>query len=583
MVPGRAATDDRDLPAEGGSAEAFFNALAREWLACRLLPLGDGGWDLEVPVAPLAGALRIAVEHRSRAGRHALRLPVRFRGEGGGTERPVAWATAVAAVAEAVAGERGLAPATARRFVERVLESTDTVAAALAARAAKGVEASQPPGFLEAEQALVFGHAWHPAPRSAAELRPERASLLPEFAPAFRLCWAMARPEALAFEDVEGRDAEAFLRELGAPREAGRMAVPMHPWQARHLARQPEFADLMERDAVRLRGDEGGDAWHPTASVRTVYAPGAAWMLKFSLSARVTNSVRTLFPTELARGKDMSRLLRSAIGPLVERLAPGLEILEEPAHFGLRHEGEVLRESLAIVRHNPFGGAAGRNVAMLATLCQPDPLRGCTRLSAVIGEAAAGARMARREAGLKWLGRLVDLLPLPLARLRCHLGLLFGAHGQNALVLLRDGWPIRAFFRDCQGTGHVEGFHTRLAAEVPGLGIAAEAVVPDALGNRLLGYYAVVNGLFGVIAALSRDGLADEDAMFALVRGRLERERTSRPPDPSFFDYLLDSPALAAKGNFLTFLEDVIENQGTREQRAIYHDLPNPLIGGARA
>ena len=71
--------------------------------------------------------------------------------------------------------------------------------------------------------------------------------------------------------------------------------------------------------------------------------------------------------------------------------------------------------------------------------------------------------------------------------------------------------------------------------------------------------------------------LAEEAAMFALVRARLERERSALPPDPSFLDYLLDSPMLAAKGNFLTFLEDVIENQGTREQRAIYHDLPNPL------
>ena len=65
-IADRAATDC-DRLAEQGSAEAFFNALAREWPACRLRPNG-GGWDLEAPVAPLSGALRIAVEHRSRAG-----------------------------------------------------------------------------------------------------------------------------------------------------------------------------------------------------------------------------------------------------------------------------------------------------------------------------------------------------------------------------------------------------------------------------------------------------------------------------------------------------------------------------------
>ena len=33
----------------------------------------------------------------------------------------------------------------------------------------------------------------------------------------------------------------------------------------------------------------------------------------------------------------------------------------------------------------------------------------------------------------------------------------------------------------------------------------------------------------------------------------------------------------------MTFLEDVVENRGTREQRAIYHDLPNPLREEAAA
>lgn len=568
--------------AERGAAEAFFNGLAREWPACRLRPGDGGGWDLETPVAPLSGALRIAVEHRSRAGRHGLRPPVRFRPDGGGAERPVAWTTAVAAVAEALAAERGLAPETARRFVERVLESTDTTEAVLAGRDRRPDAA--PADFLAAERALHLGHSLHPAPRSAAELRPERARFLPGLSPGFRLRWALVRPEALAFEDVAGRQAEALLRDLGAPREAGWMALPMHPWQARLLASLPEVEALRSGGRVRfLDGEAAGGVWHPTASVRSLYCPDAPWMSKCSLGARITNSVRTLFPTELARGKDVSRLLRSAVGPRIAALAPRLSILEEPAHLGLRSGGEVVRESLVILRDNPFRGEAARDCAMLATLCQTDPDTGRTPLSPLVARAAASAGLPPQGAGLAWLGRFVEALPLALARLRCHLGLLFGAHGQNAVIGLRDGWPVRAWFRDCQGTGHVESAHPRLADAVPGIGEAAESIVPDAVGDRLLGYYAVVNGLFGLVAALSRDGLADEDAMFGLLRERFERERASRPPDPSFLDYLLDTPALAAKGNFMTFLEDVVENRGTREQRAIYHDLPNPLREGAAA
>jgi N2-citryl-N6-acetyl-N6-hydroxylysine synthase len=565
--------------AEQGAAEAFFNSLAREWPACRLRPAGGGGdgWDLEMPVPPLSGALRIAVAHRSRAGRHALRLPVRFRPDGGGGERPMAWPTAVAAVTEALAGERGLAPDTARRFVERVLESTDAMAATLSGRV--GADATAAADFLAAERELHLGHALHPAPRSAAELRPERDRFLPGLSPGFPLRWALVRPEALTFEDVEGRPAEALLRDLGAPRETGWVALPMHPWQARLLASSPEVEALRRGGSVRfLDGDAGdGGVWHPTASVRSLYRPDVPWMLKVSLGARITNSVRTLFPTELARGKDVSRLLRSALGPEIAALAPRFGIMEEPAHVGLRSGEAMLRDSLVILRVNPFRGGAARGAAMLATLCQTDPDTGRTPLSPLVAAAGASAGLPLREAGLAWLGGFMDALPLALARLRCHLGLLFGGHAQNAVLVLREGWPARAWFRDCQGTGHVESAHGRLAAVVPGIGEAAEAVVPDTVGDRLLGYYVVVNGLFGLVVALSRDGLADEDAMFGLVRQRFERERASRPPDPSFLDYLLDSPALAAKGNFMTFLEDVIENLGTREQRAVYHDLPNPL------
>ncbi|MBD0270478.1 MAG: IucA/IucC family siderophore biosynthesis protein [Acetobacteraceae bacterium] len=562
--------------AEQGAAEAFFNGLLREWPACRLRPpaRGGGDWDLEAPVAPLSGTLRIAVVHRSRAGRHGLRLPVRFRPDRG-VERPIAWPTAVAAVAEALARERDLAPDTVRRFVERVLESTDTIAAALAARG--GADGGATAGFLAAEQALHLGHSLHPAPRSAAELRPDRDRFLPGLSSGFRLRWVLARRDAFAFEDVYGRPAEALLRGLGAPREPGWTALPMHPWQARILEASPPVEALRSAGSVRFVDDEAPQAWHPTASVRSLYCPDAPWMLKCSLGARITNSVRTLFPSELARGRDVSRLLRSAAGPRIAALAPGFAILEEPAHLGLRSGGEVLRDSLVILRDNPFRGEAARNAAMLATLCQTDPETDRTPLSPLVGEAAASAGLPVRDAGLAWLGRFVDALPLALVRLRCHLGLLFGAHGQNVVLGLRDGWPARAYFRDCQGTGHVESAHPRLADAAPGIGEAAESIVPDAVGDRLLGYYAVVNGLFGLVAALSRDGLADEDAMFGLVRERLENERASRPPDPSFLHYLLDSPALAAKGNFMTFLEDVLENRGTREQRAIYHDLPNPL------
>ena len=42
-----------------------------------------------------------------------------------------------------------------------------------------------------------------------------------------------------------------------------------------------------------------GALFTPTSSVRTVYSAGLSWMLKFSLSVRITNSLRVNHMSEL--------------------------------------------------------------------------------------------------------------------------------------------------------------------------------------------------------------------------------------------------------------------------------------------
>ena len=71
-------------------------------------------------------------------------------------------------------------------------------------------------------------------------------------------------------------------------------------------------------------------------------------------------------------------------------------------------------------------------------------------------------------------------------------GLLFGAHQQNLLITLKDGYPDKVYFRDCQGTGY-----SHVARELLENGSSGEHHVDETLGNRLFTYYLIINSTFG--------------------------------------------------------------------------------------
>ena len=52
--------------------------------------------------------------------------------------------------------------------------------------------------------------------------------------------------------------------------------------------------------------------WKATSSLRTVFTENSPYMLKFSLSLKLTNSVRHLLPKEVDRGLQLYDVVKSA-------------------------------------------------------------------------------------------------------------------------------------------------------------------------------------------------------------------------------------------------------------------------------
>jgi siderophore synthetase component len=72
----------------------------------------------------------------------------------------------------------------------------------------------------------------------------------------------------------------------------------MHPWQADYLLEQDWCQRLAENGSLQDWAKRA--QWLPTSSSRSLYSETNSDMIKFSLSVRLTNSVRTLSVKELS-------------------------------------------------------------------------------------------------------------------------------------------------------------------------------------------------------------------------------------------------------------------------------------------
>lgn len=558
-------------------------------------PLAKGADGCEIDVLGGAATLMIGVAYASPTGHHRFTLPARL--QLGGATRPVDAALLTTLLVDALAASSD-APspidAAARlALLERIAGSTANVTEFLTARA--GELAAAYPGeasdFITTEQALVLGHQLHPTPKSRGEFGPaELRRYSPELGGRFPLAWlAVSRELVQSGSAVPGRSAEALATELlgdlaPALREAAGpdvVIVPAHPWQLAQLREHdPRVAELIASGAIRELGEHGAPVT-PTSSIRTVYQEGWAWQLKFSLSVRVTNSMRVTLPRELDRAVEAATLAQTHVGAAMAQAAPDWVVVHDPAYLAVRDASGVLIDELSVLlRENRWPGGSQLDASALTSLCQPHPFDGRPRLARIIDRLAAGSGdgASPQEIARDWFGRYLNVLVRSVLRIYLDVGLTFEPHQQNVLLELEGGWPARAVHRDSQGYFHREAAHEDLCGVIPALGEATESIFPEALADERLVYYPFLNNALGVIGALGAGGLADELVLLGDLRAVIEDERSRGGRYPAtLLDRLLDDATWPCKGNLRTRIRDLDELVGDIADQSVYVTIPNPL------
>ena len=548
------------------------------------LAFSQGLTLLSLPLSLIQAQLFVPLSYVSRVGRHRIAaLPQIF--QKGQKLNFSAVAMVSLLLEELVQQSEGRVDAAS--LVERWIQSRDALQQFLNIRAEDFdalVQVEQ--GFIESEQALILGHSMHPAPKSRTGfVHEDWQKYSPEACGQTQLHYWLVAPEYIAEgtaleqafsiqlkQEIKWHLSESELETLAA--YAHYKLLPLHPWQARYLQSKVWFKSLKAKLKII---DLGEKAWifSPTTSVRTLASFNAPWMLKPSLSVMITNSIRVNLAKECHRGEMTHRLWHSELGQSILKQCPTLKAVNDPAWIALQLDGEIIDETICIVRDQPF--IPEQQVTCIASLCQDHPVEERNRFNALFDQIASQQKLNdKAQIAHDWFKTFLNISLSPLMYVYHRYGMAFESHQQNVLVELKDGWPQWLWLRDNQGFYYIEELADEILQQFPELNDKAHAVGSKAFVDERFSYYFFGNTLFGIINAIGATGFVSEQDLLSVLQQHLF-DLLKQYPDSSLIQSLLYQPTLPYKGNLLTRLYELDELIAPVENQSVYIQLANPL------
>lgn len=326
-------------------------------------------------------------------------------------------------------------------------------------------ETPQTLGADALEQYFTDAHSYHPCYKSRLgfSLR-DNQRYGPEFAQPLHVWW-LAVPVRLAHQGaVDGVTSADRSAEDAGPHVQARLAdylaryrlardevvlMPVHPWQWENALVSALYPELASGEIVLL--GEGETAYTAQQSIRTL-APQDTHQpyLKLAMSITNTSSTRILARHTVTNAPIITQWLQRLIATDETARSVGFVILGEVAGVALDE-----RAFPSARYHDVYGkvGAIWRqNVGeFLADGEQAVPFNGLSQFTRdAEGEPASPfiAPWVERHGLDAWSRQLVHVATLPIIHLLFAEGVGMESHGQNIVVIHRDGWPVRVALKD---------------------------------------------------------------------------------------------------------------------------------------
>ncbi|MGK5696228.1 IucA/IucC family protein [Streptomyces sp. URMC 128] len=357
----------------------------------------------------------------------------------------------------------------------------------------------------------------------------EYLSYAPETASPVRLVWLAAHRSRAAFTAGVGIEYESFLREeLGAETverfhgvlrdqdldPADYLLIPVHPWQWWNKLTVTFAAEVARKHLVCL--GEGDDEYLAQQSIRTFFnrtSPEKHYV-KTALSVINMGFMRGLSAAYMEATPAINDWLAQLIDNDPVLRSTGLSIIRERAAVGYRH----LEYEQATDRYSPYR-------KMLAALWRESPVpsleegESLATMASLVhvdheGASVAGALIERSGlAPTEWLRRYLQAYFTPLLHSFYAYDLVFMPHGENVILVLKDGVVQRAIYKDIAEEIAVMDPDAVLPPTVERLRVE----VPE--DKKLLSVFTdVFDCFFRFLAAnLASEGILEEDDFWRTV------------------------------------------------------------------
>ena len=578
--------------AEKATLQSYLNCFLRETNSGNLsadapeeLRKKHSGKWIHVILQHQNSSLYIPAGYLSETGRHLLDCPVYCDSE------EIDYITCIEKTLKEL-GENASSAEKNEELLLRVKQSCESMAQFLEERSDDEEELYQTSfDFIAAEQSLLFGHLLHPTPKSRQGMTESDIKVYsPELKGAFPLHYFRAHAVSIYSKSTMPKSAIELIKQLVKDdpeisdefkeKYAGKdeyALLPIHPWQAEYLLKDSAVQEFIQEGMLENLGQHG-QAFYATSSLRTVYHPDVAFMLKFSLNIKITNSVRVNLLKELERGAEVKELMDTQLGSELSEQFPDFNIIHDPAFITLKLHDQKESGFEVILRENPFYKRSAEQATALVALCQDGMLPQSSRLASIVRDLSKKEKRSTEEISADWLKRYLAISLKPILWLYFEKGIALEAHQQNSVVQLENGYPARFFYRDNQGFYFCESKKNELNSYLPGIGLKSETVCSDAVADERLRYYFFFNHLFGLVNAFGTSNLADEKNLLHLIREELEKQSIPATHPSLLLKTLLEDKTLPCKANLLTRFHDLDELVGPLETQCVYVQVRNPLF-----
>jgi siderophore synthetase component len=386
----------------------------------------------------------------------------------------------------------------------------------------------------------------------------EYLSYAPETASPVRLVWLAAHRSRAAFTAGVGIEYETFVRqELGEEtvdrfdgilRERGLdpadyLLIPVHPWQWWNKLTVTFAAEVARGNLVCL--GESDDEYLAQQSIRTFFNSShpEKHYVKTALSVLNMGFMRGLSAAYMEATPAINDWLAQLVDndPLLK--STGLSIIRERAAVGYRH----LEYEAATDRYSPYR-------KMLAALWRESPVpslqdgESLATMASLVhvdheGRSVAGALIERSgRTPTEWLRGYLQAYYTPLLHSFYAYDLVFMPHGENVILVLKDGAVQRAIYKDIAEEIAVMDPDAVLPPEVQRIRVE----VPE--DKKLLSVFTdVFDCFFRFLAAnLAAEGILEEDDFWRTVAEvtRAYQEATPELAD-KFRQYDMFAPEFA--------------------------------------